>query len=84
VATVATIVVTVLVIVATVMTLSLTLATIKRGTRRSKGRWGKSVVGVECLRERRRCVGPCVISSKTRLSQPLWKDENGVLRVMMA
>jgi hypothetical protein len=43
---------TVLAIAATVMTLSLTLAAIARGKRRSRGRWHRGVVGVECLRGR--------------------------------
>jgi hypothetical protein len=48
---------TVLAIAAMVMTLSLTLAAIAKGMRRGRGRWGRSVVGVEHQWGRRGRVG---------------------------
>jgi membrane protein implicated in regulation of membrane protease activity len=79
---VATTATNVLLIAAMVATLS--LAAIARGMRQSKGRQSRGVVGVERLQGRHGCVGSSVSSCKTRLSQTLWKDENGVLSVMMA
>jgi hypothetical protein len=40
-----------------VTTLSLTLTAITKGTSQSRGRQDRSVVGVECLRGRRKRVG---------------------------
>jgi hypothetical protein len=56
-ATTATVASVVHAIAAPVATLSLTLAAIATETRRSKGRRSRSVVGVECLRGRRRRAG---------------------------
>jgi hypothetical protein len=53
----ATITSTILAIAVVVVTLSLALDAIARGIRRSRGRWGRGVVGVEWLRWRRGCVG---------------------------
>jgi hypothetical protein len=53
----ATITSTILAIAVVVATLSLALYAIARGIRRSRGRWGRGVVGVEWLRWRRGCVG---------------------------
>jgi hypothetical protein len=73
----------VLTIVAMVMTLSLALAAITRGTRRSRGGAGV-LMELNDYGGGTSMSGPSVSSSKTRSSQILWKDGNGVLHMMMA